>query len=59
MKDVVKAWATNGTILGIVTVAEAEAVLKVILLGLTCIYTGVKIFKSITTKKKETESDES
>lgn len=54
-RDILKAWLTNGTILGITTVAEAEAVLKCALLGATIVYTLLKSWKLARSKSGDTE----
>jgi hypothetical protein len=38
-RDVVKTWFANGGVLAVVTMAEAEAALKVVLLALTIAFT--------------------
>lgn len=43
-KDVIKAWLANGSVLAVVTWAEAEQILKVVLLAVTVAYT---IFKFV------------
>lgn len=49
-RDILKAWLANGTILGITTVAEAEAWAKLMLIVLTCIYTALKCWKLARSK---------
>tara|TARA_R110002051_G_scaffold188300_2_gene257736 strand:- start:2105 stop:2266 length:162 start_codon:yes stop_codon:yes gene_type:complete len=42
-----KIYAVNGSVLGVVSFAEVEAVLKIIALCLTIVWTAVKIIKLI------------
>lgn len=56
LQDAWKGILANGTILGVVTMAEAELFLKIVLLILTIAYTAVKLWKAVkqpTTKQKE------
>jgi hypothetical protein len=47
----IKAAVANGTILGVVTLAEFELILKIILLLLTICYTAFQFYKAV--KKKD------
>lgn len=53
MNDICKAWLANGTIIGVVTITQAESFLKLILLVLTIIYTAKKIWF----EKKDTNDE--
>ncbi len=44
-KDIVKTWVANGTVLGAVTLAESELVLKCMLLLVTILYTLLKCWR--------------
>lgn len=44
-KEILKVWGINGATLGTVTMADAEATLKVALLAATLFYTLIKCWK--------------
>lgn len=52
-KDIVPVGLINGGVLAFVTLADAEALLKVLLLAATLIYTCVKIYLALKGKKDE------
>lgn len=54
-RDITKAWIANVSVLGTVTMADAELGLKVLLLALTCLYTAIKCWKALKSKSDDTE----
>tara|TARA_B100001057_G_C22749518_1_gene911187 strand:- start:880 stop:1053 length:174 start_codon:yes stop_codon:yes gene_type:complete len=46
-QDAAQVLGVNGATFGLVTFTSIEAVLKILLLSLTCVWTGVKIYKLI------------
>lgn len=45
LPEIVHVLGVNGGVLGIVTLSELETIMSIALLGLTCIWTSIKIFK--------------
>jgi hypothetical protein len=54
-RESLKAWFVNGGILGFVTMAEAEAAMKVALLALTILYTLRRWFLTERGRKEDAE----
>jgi hypothetical protein len=57
-KDVLKAWFANGGVLAVVTMAQAELALKIVLLLLTIAYTLRKWWIAETRPKQKPAIDE-
>lgn len=52
-KEMIPVGLINGATLAAVTLADAESLLKVVLLGVTIVYTCVKIFHAVKRKKSD------
>jgi len=53
--DIAKVIAINGTVFGVVTLAQIELLLKICLLLLSIAYTGFKFIEAIQRRKKNND----